>query len=166
VPTQIAYNGRHDPTGEWGHSISEGRQPIGWFKLLLLKERDIPSYVKASEYLTEARRLLQAAGKTPQQAVADFLRHLWAHALEEMERELGEYEMLLPFKVVITVPAIWKPYAIQEMEKAAEKAGILAEREGCEKTELIVVSEPEAAAMSTLWEFRHRHSTNVGISMA
>lgn len=55
----------------------------------------------------------------------------------------------LVFRVVITVPAIWKGYARQAMHKAADQAGILKKR-AAGPTELVFSNEPEAAAMSTL----------------
>ncbi|TLD09571.1 hypothetical protein PspLS_11868 [Pyricularia sp. CBS 133598] len=57
----------------------------------------------------------------------------------------------LVFRVVITVPAIWKGYARQAMHKAADQAGILKKR-ATGPTELVFANEPEAAAMSTLVE--------------
>ncbi|KAJ4329089.1 hypothetical protein N0V84_000448 [Fusarium piperis] len=53
------------------------------------------------------------------------------------------------FHVAITVPAIWKDYARQDLEKAVKNAGIL-DRRTAGKTILTFAPEPEAAALSTL----------------
>jgi hypothetical protein len=67
----------------------------------------------------------------------------------------------LPFKVALTVPAIWKPYAHEKMREAARAAGILSSRV-CGQTTLKLVSEPEAAALATLNEFRNCHNVEKG----
>ncbi|KAI8299691.1 Hsp70 family chaperone [Colletotrichum sp. SAR11_240] len=54
-------------------------------------------------------------------------------------------------RVAITVPAIWPEYARSLMREAAEIAGITNERDIGETT-LILVAEPEAAALATLFE--------------
>ena len=55
------------------------------------------------------------------------------------------------FHVVITVPAIWKGYARQDMEAAARQAGILDHRLAGPTT-LGFSPEPEAAALATMCE--------------
>jgi molecular chaperone DnaK (HSP70) len=57
----------------------------------------------------------------------------------------------LPFRVVLTIPAFWPPYARAAMWEGAERAGILADRP-CGSTTLELVSEPEAAALAILNE--------------
>jgi len=52
-----------------------------------------------------------------------------------------------PFKVVLTVPAIWDHAAQDLTRRAAKKAGILVPRLG-KNTTLEMISEPEAAALA------------------
>jgi hypothetical protein len=99
---------------------------------------------------------VEQAGKTAVEVVADYLRLLWDHTITSMKRERGSRVVDgLPFKVVLSVPAIWKPYALSRMLVAARMAGILDERL-CGDTTLHLVSEPEAAALATLSEYRGR----------
>lgn len=149
IPTQVDF-----ATQDWGYLISKDADPIRWFKLLLLEPRDLKRDMKdTSVPLEDARTKLRAHAGFEEGAVVDlianFLKKLWDHAMEEIA-----YEMdldLLPIKVAITVPAIWPLYARQKMETAAKKAGILNPRRIGETT-LILVEEPEAAAVSTLFD--------------
>jgi hypothetical protein len=141
VPTRLSYN---NGIIEWGFSISENEKPVEWFKLLMLEKEDLLKYLKKpSERVDAARASLHAAGKTASQAVADYLKLLWKHALFEMEQNYGVSGMRYPFKVAMTVPAIWPQYAVTRMYKAATAAGILAKRTGITDTSLVIVTEPE-----------------------
>ena len=96
--------------------------------------------------------MLDEAGRTATNLVADYLRLLWDHIMSTIERARGETVVeALAIHVVITVPAIWKPYARQAMEDAAMEAGILKSRIAGD-TKLTFVPEPESAALSTLLE--------------
>lgn len=121
----------------------------------------MPPDVRTSNFLQTAREMLNAAGKTPQDAVADYLRMLWEHAISNMKRKCGQRAVDgLPFKVVITIPAVWPPYAERKMREAAQRAGILQARI-CGSTTLEFVSEPEAVALATLREFQSRDRSTV-----
>jgi hypothetical protein len=126
-----------------------------------LDQRDLPADVKDSDFLQEARDKLAAIGKTPEDAVADYLRLLWEHAISSIQRDRGQRAVDgLPFKVVLTTPAVWPPYAQRKMRDAAQKAGILRHRP-CGPTTLDLVQEPEAAALATLREFQSRDRLSV-----
>ncbi|KAF2671144.1 hypothetical protein BT63DRAFT_423384 [Microthyrium microscopicum] len=160
APTKIVYFG-NEP-GAWGYEVTDGdsADSVEWFKLLLLKDEDIPSDYKASPYLARARRKLDRLRKTPEQVIADYLKKLWGHTISTLKRERGSAAVDgLPFRVVITVPAIWQPYANEKMKKAAKDAGIL-DRRACGPTTLELVPEPEAAALSTLSEYRQIFALN------
>lgn len=150
VPTLL------DPkTGNWGYLIQGDEDPIRWFKLLLLNDNDIRDDIRNSEYLRATREKAKRLGDDgPIQLVADFLRQLWRIALQEIALEVKQSILdTLPLKVALTVPAIWPGYAKESMKRAARRAGILDMRDVGE-TELILVQEPEAAALSTLMERR------------
>ncbi|KAL5343827.1 hypothetical protein BJX70DRAFT_971 [Aspergillus crustosus] len=149
APTELLYD---EGKTFWGYGIPGGADTVRGFKLLLLKDEDLTQDVKASEFFLRARRMLRDTGKTAVGLIADYLTPLWRHTLETINKALGDFVVDgLQFHVVITVPAIWKPYARQAMEDAAKRAGILKKRKAGETT-LSFVPEPEAAALSTLCE--------------
>jgi molecular chaperone DnaK (HSP70) len=123
-----------------------------WFKLLLLKDEDVAPEIRSSVYFLRAQRMLKENQKTAVDVISDYLRCLWHHTIETIEAARGKVLVdALQFRVVITVPAIWKSYARQSMREAANRAGIL-ERRPAGDTELVFAPEPEAAALSTLCE--------------
>ncbi|KAI1386328.1 actin-like ATPase domain-containing protein [Hypoxylon trugodes] len=158
-PTAINYK----PEGStWGYAIPLTEQPFQWFKLLLLNENDLADHLRDSPQLARARQMLKESGKDPVEVIADYLRHLWSHALGNVRRSMGKRPLdKTPFHVVITIPAIWKTYALARMRQAARQAGILADRP-CGPTILTFITEPEAAALATFSDMRRRPDIEVG----
>jgi hypothetical protein len=158
APTRLQY---HRPDHfTWGYDTTSS-DSVEWFKLLLLEHGDMPPDLRGSEFLQVTREKLRAIGKSPEDAVADYLRMLWDHAISSIKRDRGARAVDgLPFRVVITIPAVWPPYAEKKMKNAAQKAGILQPRT-CGLTTLDLVSEPEAAALATLREFQSRDRMTV-----
>ncbi|KAK2937323.1 hypothetical protein FoTM2_000541 [Fusarium oxysporum f. sp. vasinfectum] len=114
------------------------------------------------EILKEARRLQSKVGKEPVEIVACFLRKIWDHSVESIRRAIGDGVMKRSkFQVVITLSAIWPPYAQQRMKMAAKQAGILDPRLAGPTT-LRFVSEPEAAALATIKDLSKRSSIKAG----
>ncbi|RMJ17054.1 hypothetical protein CDV36_003242 [Fusarium kuroshium] len=148
VPTEIYY----DDSGEakWGYDIPAEVTRLQWFKLLLLKPEDLTPEMRESRFLQRARENAQRCGRTPVDIVADYLKLLWIHTEEKIKQEIGKYEFnALTLHIVVTVPAIWKGYAQQSTEQAVRQAGLLEHRRAG-PTQLTVVTEPEAAALSTI----------------
>ncbi|PVH96466.1 hypothetical protein DM02DRAFT_731204 [Periconia macrospinosa] len=95
-------------------------------------------------------------------AVADYLRLLWNHALTNINKDFGQVAVDgTPFRVVLTVPAVWKTKAKDRMAKAVKRAGILDVRLAGETT-LNFVSEPEAAALATFQDLKARPNFQTG----
>lgn len=155
APTELFYE---DGRLMWGYTIPLDADPIRCFKLLL-HEDDLPPGIRESEILLRARKRIRESQKTAIDLIADYLGALWRHILDTINRARQPVIEALKFHVVITVPAIWKDYARQSMEKAAEKSGILAPRRAGPTT-LALASEPEAAALASLDD--KRPSINVG----
>lgn len=138
-------------TGKWGYEVAPSMKPMRWFKMLLLKEEDMGrDTLQDAVYVTEARRQLRKRRKSAEDVVAIFLSRLWEHTLAQLGTKMLDG---LPFKVAITVPAIWPPYAEEAMRRAARTAGILKYRHAGDTT-LELIQEPEAAALSILLERR------------
>ena len=149
APTELFYE---DDSTMWGFEVPRDGDPVRWFKLLLLRDEDLDPELRTSDFLIRARKMLRENGKTAVDLIADYLRELWAHAIATIERARGKSVVdALRFRVVLTVPAVWKGYARQSMEAAARQAGILVNRPGG-TTDLVFAPEPEAAALSSLCE--------------
>ncbi|KAI8633026.1 hypothetical protein F5Y19DRAFT_416205 [Xylariaceae sp. FL1651] len=158
-PTSIYYG--PDKT-TWGYSTPLGVESIQWFKLLLVNEDDLADHLKDSPHLARTRQLLKGMRKTEVEIIGDYLKYLWDHVLENVRRSIGTRIMSkTPFHVELTIPAIWKPYAVAKMRLAATRAGILANRP-CGQTTLSFITEPEAAALATLSDMRRRPDIEVG----
>ena len=152
APSELSY----DETGsvtQWGYGLendNDDDQRLKWFKLLLLEDNDQPPHLRNCEQLKKTREILQQMNKSATDVVEDYLRALWNHALESIEKNVGKRVITHSrFRVVMTLPAIWKDYAQNRMRRAAEAAGILKVREAG-RTELSFITEPEAAAFATL----------------
>jgi hypothetical protein len=135
----------------WGYGIGEA-ESVKWFKLLLLDEEDMEEHQRNSNQIKRAKELLQQAGKTPVQAVADYLRILWNHSIAVHGT---------PFRVVLTVPAVWTTKAKDKMKQATKCARILDPRL-TDETTLSFVSEPETAALATFEDLRARPNFQAG----
>lgn len=149
APTELFYE---DTRLMWGYEIPSDADPIRWFKLLLLREEDLASDLRDSEFLLRGRKMLRESEKTAVNLIADYLRALWRHVLDTIQKARGKSVVEgLSFNVVITVPAIWKDYARQGMEEAAREAGILDTRPAGPTT-FTFAPEPEAAALASICE--------------
>ncbi|KAH8647092.1 hypothetical protein BGZ60DRAFT_521403 [Tricladium varicosporioides] len=150
APTELYYD--EDEQAMWGYGIPNDATPVSWFKLLLVKDEDLTDELRRSEFLLRARTMERENGKSAVEFIADYLRALWAHILDTIVKARGESVVdALPLHIVITVPAIWKGYAREEMKKAAKLAGIL-DRRSAGPTTITFAPEPEAAALATLSE--------------
>ncbi|KAJ5603968.1 hypothetical protein N7537_006924 [Penicillium hordei] len=159
APTELLYE--HENSW-WGYDLPDVGDPIRWFKLLLLNNEDLQEGVKSSAFYLATKEKVQRENLKPVDLVADYLRFQWKHALEVIEKSRGDQFLpFLRFHIMITVPAIWKGYARQSMQEAAEKAGIMAPRD-IGKTRLSFVLEPEAAAMATLTDPEHQSLVKSG----
>ncbi|KAI0387656.1 actin-like ATPase domain-containing protein [Hypomontagnella monticulosa] len=158
-PTSIHYG----PDGTtWGYEIPSTAEPIQWLKLLLVNEDDLDEHLKGSPQLNHARELLKRAEKDAIEAVADFLRLLWDHVLTKVRESIGKRLVdITPFRVVLTIPAIWKTSVVARMRQAVKQAGILADR-SCGQTTLSFITEPEAAALATFSDMKRRPDIEIG----
>lgn len=156
---------------KWGYSVPPGDDSIRWFKLLLLDEDDMKQYLStvAMSHLAKMRKNIEASGKEVLDIIADYLRLLWNHTIEKVESHLTAGTVArTTFKVVVTVPAIWKGYVRSRMRLAVQRAGILDARTCPEDsdqapgpTTLCFISEPEAAALASLTDLHKTRSLKV-----
>lgn len=91
VPTKILYK---ENTIKWGFDIPPEEKPLQWFKLLLLREEEpkhpyMDDKIKDYRLIKDARQELKRLNKSAEDVVADYLRLLWRHVLEEIKRVAG-----------------------------------------------------------------------------
>lgn len=159
APTQLLCNGESDTS--WGFSVPADKDALKWFKLLLLDEADISPEMSNSSQLQRTKQLLRDMNKDPVDVIGCYLRKIWNHAIESIRHSVGaELLQKSRFHVVITLPAIWPPYAQQRMRKAAKASGI-ADARPCGDTTLCFISEPEAAALATIKDLSKRSTVKV-----
>ncbi|KAI6761858.1 hypothetical protein HG531_002411 [Fusarium graminearum] len=85
--------------------------------------------------------------------------------MDNIESKLGkELVQNSEFQVVVTLPAIWPPYARYRMEQAVEVSGIRSPRP-CGNTTVCFISEPQAAALANMHDFRDTSTVKAGDTM-
>lgn len=83
--------------------------------------------------------------KTAVQVVADYLRALHQHTLQEITRGFAKNYHPDTFRYCLTVPALWSDKAKHTMRQAAVLAGLVRPSDPSDR--LVLISEPEAAAL-------------------
>lgn len=162
VPSKIYYNEAGEVS--WGFKVPANAEPIEWFKLLLLDDEDLSTHLQNSSQLSAARQALERLGKSAIEVVGEYLKALWDYALEQIYDAKGKaFIDGMPIRVVLTVPSIWADRTVARMHKAANLAGMLEPRPAG-KTRFFCLSEPEAAAISTLPELEGRADLQMGDS--
>ncbi|KAF4975290.1 hypothetical protein FZEAL_7903 [Fusarium zealandicum] len=162
APTQLHY-GNDEEAISWGYSIPPDKEALKWFKLLLLDTKDLPDGVSDATQIQEAQRLQKSINKDPVEIIGCFLRKMWNHSVDSIERAVGaELLRKSKFHVVITMPAIWPHYAQKRMKQAAKISGILDARSGGETT-LRFISEPEAAVLATIKDLSKRSTIKASL---
>lgn len=143
VPTRIQYQ-PNDPDwrhAAWGYRAASA-DALGWFKLFLEEDfsgvgehyADEINKLKETYFLPKADPL----GKTAVDVTADFLSCLWEYA--KRPDQLGEmFSNTDEHHVVLTIPAVWTPNAVDKMAEAARIA---------ELPNVQFVTEPEAAILA------------------
>lgn len=161
APTAIVYDENNEDVSSWGFSVPLTALPLKWFKLCLLDEGDLPAHVRDCSQIKAARSLLTDLNKHVTEVIADYLRELWAHALENIVHEVGHgFLEATKIQLVFTIPAIWPAYAQVRMKRAIECAGLLDPRPAGETT-LMFINEPEAAALATVADMSGRADLHV-----
>jgi len=83
--------------------------------------------------------------KNSEDLTTDYLTELVKHLMYTLEQKVGATILKsLPLEFCLTVPAIWSEVAKEKTLKACKKAGLKS------KAEILLVSEPEAAAIYAL----------------
>ncbi|KAK4211460.1 hypothetical protein QBC37DRAFT_474393 [Rhypophila decipiens] len=143
VPSLISIDGRYPDERRWGFEADKNHSPA-WFKLWLDPSlhgtSPLGNFVMGSNSPVSNDMFRNA-----QQATVDYLRCLWSHAGAHIRRQVGSSSF--EPKLVLTVPAMWSPTAIQTLQMAAIEAGL--------PENIHILPEPEAALHHILHEERH-----------
>lgn len=147
VPSRLFYNDDGEITA-WGY-VSAGGDEISmeWFKLAIVPDEDLPSYLRDSAKLKETRKHLHKLKISATQVIEQYLGKVWTHTKGEIRNSIGARDFeSLPIHVVITIPAIWGNQAIQMMKDAAASTILQSRPAGLTTHEFL--SEPEAAVQA------------------
>ncbi|KAI1430656.1 actin-like ATPase domain-containing protein [Xylaria sp. CBS 124048] len=133
---------------KWGFQFKPEESRLRCIKLFLDRAQKLPFYVSSQETATQLRRV----DKTVVDAVSDYLTAIHGHTMDTLGRRYGESFMAsTQVDFVLTCPAVWSDAAKNATLQAAERAGM-----GL-KSEIQMISEPEAAAVYTLKAIQPNH---------
>ncbi|KAI1245517.1 hypothetical protein MGN70_012407 [Eutypa lata] len=147
VPTEISYDYAAnaargaEPTAKWGFQFKPEESRLRCIKLFLDRSQKLPFYVSPQETATQLKKF----NKNVVDAVSDYLTQIYRHTMDTLTRRYGESFMAsTKVEFVLTCPAVWSDAAKNTTLQAAERAGMGS------KSEIQMISEPEAAAVYTL----------------
>ncbi|KAJ4859795.1 hsp70 protein domain-containing protein [Trichoderma breve] len=145
VPTEITYSFPPDaspgaePTVKWGFQFKPDESRLRCIKLPL-----------------DTAAQLKKFNKNVVDAVSDYLTQIYKHTMDTLTRRYGESFMAsTKVEFVLTCPAVWSDTAKNTTLQAAERAGMGS------RSEIQMISEPEAAAVYTLKAIQPNH-LNIG----
>lgn len=155
VPTELSYEPAPPnsppgtpPTVKWGFQFRPEEPRLRCIKLFLDRAQKLPFYVSPLETASQLRK----NKKTVVDAVADYLTQIRKHTMDTLRRRYGEGLVAsTPVDWVLTCPAVWSDAAKNTTLLAAERAGM------GEKSQIRMISEPEAAAVYTLKAIQPTH---------
>jgi hypothetical protein len=149
TPSKQSYAFENPQTEDrWGFEVLSNDKSYAWTKLLLdpttkPAEFDCPRLQKA----ISSRLLALPPGKTAKDVVTDYLRHLRKYMMAKFEETMLETALeRTPMRFVVTVPATWSHQARQDTRECLINAGF----PRSENDEIMVIDEPEAAALSVI----------------
>lgn len=162
VPTELAYTIPDPPSSspspspspaptpsvKWGFQFRPEESRLRCIKLFLDRSQKLPFYVSPLETAAQLKRV----SRTVVDAVADYLTEIYAHTMDTLTRRYGESFMAsTKVEFVLTCPAVWSDAAKNTTLQAAERAGM------GNKSDIQMISEPEAAAVYTLKAIQPNH---------
>ncbi|KAI8377729.1 uncharacterized protein BYT42DRAFT_571382 [Radiomyces spectabilis] len=140
TPTLNFYQNNSNQLTQWGNAARLEMQRPSARNSVLLKQYKL--------YLDEniAKDLPPLPnGLTIVDAIADYLRALHEHVVNELKKGFARNYGQHQFRYCLTIPAMWSDRAKSTMREAAIKAGLITETD--HRDRLMLTSEPEAAAL-------------------
>lgn len=137
-----------EPTVKWGFQFRPEEPRLRCIKLFLDRSQKLPFYVSPLETAAQLKKY----NKNVVDAVSDYLTQVYNHTMETLQRRYGESFMAsTKVQFVLTCPAVWSDAAKNTTLQAAERAGMGT------RSEIQMISEPEAAAVYTLKAIQPNH---------
>ncbi|CAI7642652.1 unnamed protein product [Penicillium manginii] len=161
TPSRIAYRSENPSLGEaaaWGYQVESKMKSYSWMKLLLDPQR-------LNSLNSEGWGAIKGDGmiKVPSfkhnacEMCADYLREIYQYTISYLEKRfLPEVLEATSLEFWFTIPAIWSDKAKEDTRQAAIHAGF----KGRPKDDIIIITEPEAAAIATLTTLSDEESRN------
>ncbi|KAF9208192.1 hypothetical protein BGZ49_009509 [Haplosporangium sp. Z 27] len=142
VPTVSAYSKDSDQLHSWGYAAKAAMLTPNGRNLDLLQKFKLFLDNDLAPYLAPLPRTIN-----PQSAITDYLRAMHIHAINEITKNSagGVVFDQSHIQYCLTVPAMWTDAAKGVMRQTAIQAGLIQPNDPPHR--LILVSEPEAAAM-------------------
>ncbi|KAG0255202.1 hypothetical protein BG011_005293 [Mortierella polycephala] len=138
TPTLSLYKKDSQRILDWGHAA----------RLAMLKPA-AKDFTLLRKFKLQLDETLQSTplenGITALEAVTHYLKKLHGHVMSELTKGFIKNYEPSQFQYCLTVPAMWSDAAKNTMRRAAIGAGLI--QEGDPPNRLILISEPEAAAM-------------------
>ncbi|KAG0196930.1 hypothetical protein BGX28_009539 [Mortierella sp. GBA30] len=138
TPTLSLYKKDSQKILDWGHAA----------RLAMLKPA-AKDFCLLRKFKLQLDETLQSAplenGISALEAVTHYLKKLHGHVMSELTKGFIKNYEPSQFQYCLTVPAMWSDAAKNTMRRAAIGAGLI--QEGDPPNRLILISEPEAAAM-------------------
>ncbi|KAI4660944.1 uncharacterized protein J4E79_005512 [Alternaria viburni] len=148
VPSEVAYL---EEGLRWGADIPPYEKRHMWTKLELDNRGD----GEVAKILAELSSPPDATQKPAVEIIADFLTQVKAWLVTNLDDKYGkELWRTLPITLVVTYPAVWSDVAKHRTMQAVDKAGFNALQFPRLLLPIVVVSEPEAAAIHTIKSLR------------
>ncbi|KAJ5988528.1 hypothetical protein N7481_003738 [Penicillium waksmanii] len=136
APSVLAYQYDHV---RWGYQVDEMKEAVRGVKLLLDKSKEL----KFGPAI-ESEHIIEKMFRTPVDVAAEYLKEIFTHAKCILERRgIASLMKNMDVQYILTVPAIWSDKAKDLTMQAAHRAGI-------PESGLLLLSEPEAAAIYTI----------------
>lgn len=150
MPHAHSFPGPDDASSEvlFGYDVEAGMECCQWFKLLLDGSTEPTEYDDPLLRQAMGHGLLRLPqGKTAIDVTADFLSCLYNHIIRYLKNMIGsEAVNQTPILFSLSIPATWSPAAREATREAAVRAGFI----NRDHDEIIMVDEPECAAIATL----------------
>lgn len=155
VPTEISYESVAASDGSppttkarWGFMFKPEEARLRCMKLFLDRSQKLPFYVSPKDTATQLKKY----EKNVVDAVSDYLTEIYKHTMDTLTKRYGEAFMsTTKVEFVLTCPAVWSDTAKNTTLMAAERAGMGS------KSNIQMISEPEAAAVYTLKAIQPNH---------